>query len=547
MLIYPLPLSTFLARAGFIARVSPRCNRDFAPADHALRGTATTHSHAMNVGAVTSPTRVIPYFVPLHFSRSCVGLKPWILWTMIRNQSSPIPPVAWVFGIAAPIFLLTTFSQPAYALPSYARQTGYACSKCHTTPPELTQEGRDFKLNGYTLKLVQTITAPSTKKSSPLDMLANLPLSAWFETSYTSTNAPQPGTQNGNFEFPQDISLFLAGAWSSHVGSFLQVTYNTQNDHFSMDNTDIRYANHTTLFDKDLHYGITLNNNPTLEDLWNSTPAWGFPFISTEVAPTPLAAAVINGQLAQDVAGLGAYGLWSNHWYLATTVYRSEHVGGPQPPVGTNFDFNIQGVAPYWRVAWQHPSKNNYLEVGTYGIHLVSTPNNIVGPKNSFTDTAADFQYDRTLPAIRNDVLCENPPCSDALSVRGTYIHEDSALNGSFDAGSASEINHHLDTVEANTEYHFGNRVSFAVGWFRTTGTLDSLLYPEAPVTGSANGNPKANGYILNLSWWPVMNIQLAAQYTGYLQFNGAATNYDGNGRNADANNSIYLLARFMF
>jgi hypothetical protein len=204
-------------------------------------------------------------------------------------------------------------------------------------------------------------------------------------------------------------------------------------------------------------------------------------------------------------------------------------------------------VAPYWRIAWQHPSKNNYLEVGTYGIHLESTPNNVVGPRNSYTDTAADFQYDRSLPTIRNGVLCENPPCTDVLSVRGTYIHEDSALNGSFAAGTASEINHHLDTVQANAEYHFGNRVSFATGWFSITGTPDPLLYAPAPVTGSANGDPRSNGYILNLSWWPVMNIQLAAQYTGYLRFNGAATNYDGAGRNATGNNSIYLLARFMF
>jgi hypothetical protein len=43
------------------------------------------------------------------------------------------------------------------------------------------------------------------------------------------------------------------------------------------------------------------------------------------------------------------------------------------------------------------------------------------------------------------------------------------------------------------------------------------------------------------------MNVDLSAQYTGYLRFNGAATNYDGAGRNAGANNSIYLLARFMF
>ncbi len=48
-------------------------------------------------------------------------------------------------------------------------------------------------------------------------------------------------------------------------------------------------------------------------------------------------------------------------------------------------------------------------------------------------------------------------------------------------------------------------------------------------------------------SWWPQQNIDLAIQYTGYLRFNGAGTNYDGAGRNAGANNSTYVLVRFVF
>jgi hypothetical protein len=36
-------------------------------------------------------------------------------------------------------------------------------------------------------------------------------------------------------------------------------------------------------------------------------------------------------------------------------------------------------------------------------------------------------------------------------------------------------------------------------------------------------------------------------QYTGYTRFNGAANNYDAVGRNAGGNNTVYLLARFIF
>ena len=49
----------------------------------------------------------------------------------------------------------------AQAVPSYARQTGMPCAGCHTTPPELTPFGRDFKINGYTLTGTSLIFKPA--------------------------------------------------------------------------------------------------------------------------------------------------------------------------------------------------------------------------------------------------------------------------------------------------------------------------------------------------------------------------------------------------
>jgi hypothetical protein len=111
----------------------------------------------------------------------------------------------------------------------------------------------------------------------------------------------------------------------------------------------------------------------------------------------------------------------------------------------------------------------------------------------------------------------------------------------------SSLVRHHLNTVQANAEYHYGDRLSGTVGLFNVTGTPDPYLYPAASVSGSANGDPRSNGYLANISWWPMQNIDLAFQYTGYLRFNGAGINYDGSGRAAGANNTIYLLARFIF
>jgi len=429
-------------------------------------------------------------------------------------------------------------AQAAYAVPSYSRQTGLPCASCHYAPPELNAFGRKFKLEGYTFATKAEVSDDKKDHNSALHLLEAFPLSVVFDTSFTSTKAPQPATQNGNFEFPQDASLFLAGAWAEHVGSFLQITYDSQADHFTWDNTDIRYANNNGHFmDKSLTYGLTLNNNPTVEDLWNSTPAWGFPFVSSNVAPDPSAGAIINGGLAQDVAGIGGYAMWNEHLYIASTIYRSEHIGGSQPNPGTGFGINIRGLAPYWRLAYQTSSENNNLEIGTYGMHMKSSPGAVTGLEDSFTDWAADFQYDRILPRLKGDVV----------SFRGTYIRENSSLIASVNEGAAAVVSHHLNTAQANVEYHFGTRVAATAAFFDVTGTADPLLFASAPVAGSANGSPQSNGYLANLSWWPQQNVGLTFQYTGYLRFNGAATNYDAAGRNANGNNSVYLLARFVF
>ncbi len=429
----------------------------------------------------------------------------------------------------------------AMALPSYARQTGLPCSGCHYNPPELNPAGRLFKLLAFTDRTENsTVPAPPADKQRPaLQMLQTLPLGAWFEVSSTSTKKAQPGTQNGNFEFPQDISLFLAGAWADHLGSFLQVTYNAQDDHFGMDNTDIRYARQTKVQGKNLIYGVMFNNNPTLEDVWMTLPNWGYPFVASDSAPTPAASAIVQGKLAQDVAGFGGYTMWNNHLYGAATFYRSDHIGSSQPNTGAGAAYNISGLAPYWRLAYQNSGRTNVVEAGFYGMHMASFPGsasgaNFNGPTDNYTDFGPDFEWDRTLGR-------------DVLSVRGTYLRENSTLDASAAAGNASPGNHHLNTGNANVEYHYGNRLSGAFGWFLTSGTADATLYAPAAISGSANGGPRSEGYSANFSYWPVQNVDLAFQYTGYTRFNGGNTNYDGSGRNASDNNTAYLLMRFVF
>ena len=66
-------------------------------------------------------------------------------------------------------------------------------------------------------------------------------------------------------------------------------------------------------------------------------------------------------------------------------------------------------------------------------------------------------------------------------------------------------------------------------------------------VIGFANNSPNSNGWIAELNYLPWQNVKLALQYIAYQKFNGAASNYDGSGRNASDNNTLYLLGWFNF
>src|SRR5487761_1069117 len=92
-----------------------------------------------------------------------------------------------LLAVASSALLLAPDS--AQAVPSFARQTGFACEACHTVFPELTPYGRRFKLNGYTVDNLPQVSgmAPSKEETLVLNQLP--PLSFMFQTSYTRTKA----------------------------------------------------------------------------------------------------------------------------------------------------------------------------------------------------------------------------------------------------------------------------------------------------------------------------------------------------------------------
>ena len=338
------------------------------------------------------------------------------------------------------------------------------------------------------------------------------------------------GTQNGTASFPDQASLFIAGAVSSHVGIFSQFTYAAADGSFGIDNVDIRYANHTMMGESDLLYGVTLNNNPTVQDVWNTVPAWGFPFMSSGSAPSGNASTLIDGGLGQEVLGLGAYALWNGTLYTELTGYRSAPQGAAGPLDSTAVN-TTHGVLPYWRVALQHQFDAGYLMVGTFGFAGSLYPNGVTGPTDRHTNLGFDAQFER--------------PAGDggAVIVRSSFITEHRQLTALLAADPEAAVNasNRVSTFRLNATYQPNSTYGFTAGLFGTGGTTDTLLYAPAPVTGSATGSPSTRGYLLEMSLNAWQNVRLAGQYVGYTRFNGGSSDYDGSGRSANNNGTFYL------
>jgi len=435
------------------------------------------------------------------------------------------------------ILTFFVFPENSFAVPSYARQTGMPCSACHTVFPQLTAFGREFKLSGYTLTGTKTISDVVVSEKDKKEMmeyvriLAISPLSGMFQTGYTSLNKKIPETQNNNLEFPQQLSLFYAGQVTPKIGTFIQLTLDNESGTFGLDNTEIRYANRTS-GKIPITYGLTLNNNPTVQDLWNTTPAWGYPYTSSGIAPTPSTGAIIEN-LGGTVAGLGAFTMVNNMFYFELSGYRTAQLGAALPP-DSSVSGAVRGTSPYWRFAIQKQFDKNYISVGTFGIATKLYPSGIAGNTDNYTDVAFDMQYERQFT-------------NGQFTLHTAYINEKQKLNATYDASESENLDNKLNKFNIDGSVFFKPGFNFTAGYFTTSGSSDNILYTAAETSGSNAGVPDSNGIRTQFDYLPWGNTQLSLQYFAYNKFNGASSNYDGFGRKASDNNMLYLQFWFAF
>lgn len=433
------------------------------------------------------------------------------------------------------VFVSLLFSsRPAEAIPAFAEQTDQPCSSCHigSFGPALKPMGRLFKLNGYVWDSGETGTPK---------------VSAMLLGYLTHTEKGQDGgaaphfAANDNPSLDQ-ASLFYGGKILDHLGAFAQATYDGIARRFAWDNVDIRYADTATFGDLNAIVGVSVNNNPTVQDLWNSTPAWGAPFSTAGLAPSPAAAPIVSGAFAQQVLGTSIYAMWDDWLYTEAGVYRTlsdrtQTILGVSP-MGEN---RISGLAPYWRVAAQKQFGDHYVSLGAFGLSANLFPGQ---DRSAGTDRDTDIGLDATYTYLGDE--------DNAWNVYASFVNEHQSLGASH-ALVASNGSDTLRSAKITASYTYLQTYNFSLGYFDTWGTSDIGLYGG----DSFNGSPNASGINAEIDYMPFgkddapfghhVNLKLGLQYTDYLKFNGARSNYDGSGRNASDNNTVAAFAWFMF
>jgi hypothetical protein len=444
--------------------------------------------------------------------------------------------------LAAMASLLPTVSQ---ALPLFARQTGQNCLACHAGGqfPELTPFGRKFKLTGYTM---------GERAKIPLAVMA-VASSARISSTSGSTNVSADFPKNGEFMFTT-ASLLCCGKITDNLGLFAQWTYDRY-DHEKddgswggkshVDQVDLRYADRFISKDSDLIVGASLNNNPGVTDVWNThnsaftpVPTYvpvgnapgnaGGPFVDVPVLP-------IDQALGQGSAGVTAYAFWNNTVYGEFGLYKAAERGLSifNETHASDMDpfTRLKGYNPYWRLALNHDWGANSAMIGMHGFsaETYSDASDLSSPTATFRDIGIDGQYQYIL----------DPHAVTAMfsytRERQRYADElwnpDNANNLGLFANSSNT----LDYWRGKLTYVYQAKYGAALAYTSINGSSDATLYATPAAV------PNSRMWAPEVFWNPIQYVRVGIQYFMWDKYLGAKSNYDGNGRNASDNNTLFF------
>ena len=459
------------------------------------------------------------------------------------------------------------YSAPAEAIPLFARQTGHNCQACHISYPELTAYGREFKLNGYTFGEAQPIPLAGAIMAE-IDHVRS-PDATTGAPTCTGTGGSNAGTSSCDSLRLNQYSIFFGGRLSVNFGMFGQMTGSefpigagsgTGNSGVTgggfapaADNTEFRYV-HRIMSDDSLEpaavLGLNMNNNPTMEDVWNAVPAWRFPWFPYLAAGYgPSAATYVDNPLGtHNKVGIGGYAWVQKSFYAELNLYHSATGmlsfmnwgnGGTEAAMGDQPSDVLSGENPYWRVAYSHDWGYNSVEVGLFGwiaktfnCNPASTTcaSPVSTATNNYRDTAIDaqYQYNKGEPWV--------------FSAAGSYIHEKNDLTALYQSSAGAAVStpgHSVNEFNIKGTVYYNRQYGATLGYSSLNGTSDMALYGSGLHGGSLTGDPSSSWWTLELNYLPLQNLRFSLLFQEFKKINGGSSNFDGFGNTAAGQDRI--------
>ncbi|SAL79737.1 cytochrome C [Caballeronia telluris] len=380
-----------------------------------------------------------------------------------------------------------------------------------------------FKLNGYTLG----------ERTIPIAVMATGDLTVTRRNHDATGNVVSPKDGLPVFD---SASIFLAGKITDKIGGFAQFTYSNYDHqgsdgqwvgHWASDNTDFRYVDRIIGDTSDLILGTTVHNNPTVQDVWNTAPAWSYPYLSssTSAVGAPQFLPIMEGALAQQVVGVGGYLYWNRTIYAELTAYQTADgiwsflSKGSKAGDLAHPQTYVRGYNPYLRLAVTREWGPHNIMVGAFGLNVNVYPNDpnefpiFTQGVTRYRDIGVDAQYQYLLEP-------------NTFTAQARYIRENISDPNNLVYGDSQSAN--LKSLRLKASYIYQAKYGVSLSFFNVTGSTDTVAY-----AGSANASPATQGWTPEIFWIPVQNIRVGLQYTHFTKYLGARSNYDGNGRKA--------------
>ncbi len=450
---------------------------------------------------------------------------------------------------AALVAALLAFGSPrgAYAIPSFARQTGLACASCHTVFPHLTPFGRYFKLHGYTITSAKLIKAlkvylendTTTVKHVALE-ISHIPMvsvrlaSRWNDQAGGNDLVPAgPVTAGQGFisspagyggkdalNLLSGSSVYIAGEITPNLGTFLEFGgVNDNGGGFGLGMLDVALVSpNMTVLGKNFVYGIRAEDIMGAGDPSNTIGNWGL--TSTLMGLSTHNTLFDPGTAFEEGGEL--FGMLGNFYtggfYASVGAYRPD-----ANQTGTSFvqgslagngslDGTDGAANGYLRLSYYLPqiASNLYTEIGTFGywgsLNMTAPAKALPGATENYVDNYSDYGFDLQAQYIGGKNLIELFSLFQDQRDGAFYgIDEFTGLPGN---------------GEAVARQGFGVKADYY--YDATIGVYAKYLYQTSAQLKDMN----VSGGIIGVSYFPWENVNLRLEETLYNTYNIGAAQY---------------------